>query len=514
MGMNFLCDTDNTSAHVETGLVAPTEIPLPDPDELACSDWDLQSCYSGPGDSPQSSSMDLASERSSSPIHLSDSDPDVAISCGTELDNLSSLQSDETPFGISTLAPCVPVAESSTTHTSSAPRLFSIFAKGAAWTAQDSSKAGSKKRKREEEAKEAMRKKVFKPEMSKSAGTSKSAIHERESRQAHTAGTFVISSTREANWHTEIRTIDRRAKFQPGDVMQVRCSKCKKSVKVSKLYGTTRFRQHYVKCKGQDQTTMSDMEEDFAVPFKPAKTLVDKGRVISNCPGIAAKDDKRILGYLARSPAAGGGGRDFGHWAEKRYNRKYEDLNTEERIQIRIDQVDSHRWRNDYRLGRIYSKRCAGEVSHSATSAPPSCQLCKALLSDRDLNRLLDKPEPDAQNSKFNNHWIQDNNSGEKYLKIKGLSGLLNSETPQSPYLRYALGVMNGTYKDPAILSGMLEAHMMRADRDREGKGMQNFQWNKAAEYDRLLHVLYIESPKAYRELSKHLPARSIRSFQ
>ncbi|THG93503.1 hypothetical protein EW026_g7748 [Hermanssonia centrifuga] len=83
-------------------------------------------------------------------------------------------------------------------------------------------------------------------------------------------------------------------------------------------------------------------------------------------------------------------------------------------------------------------------------------------------------------------------------------------------FLRYAIGVHDRTYKDNKILSGMVEACMIVEDKEKRGVGMQGFRWDNAnlTDYDRMLHILYIESPAAYRHFSKYLPARTERSFQ
>lgn len=51
-----------------------------------------------------------------------------------------------------------------------------------------------------------------------------------------------------------------------------------------------------------------------------------------------------------------------------------------------------------------------------------------------------------------------------------------------------------------------------KLDRDERGVGMQNFRYAPA--WDEFCHSIKISSPRAYRVLQEHLPARSERSFR
>lgn len=51
-----------------------------------------------------------------------------------------------------------------------------------------------------------------------------------------------------------------------------------------------------------------------------------------------------------------------------------------------------------------------------------------------------------------------------------------------------------------------------KLDREERGVGMQNFRYAPA--WDKLCHTLKIQSPRAFRALREHLPARSEQSFR
>ncbi|PSR85652.1 hypothetical protein PHLCEN_2v5381 [Hermanssonia centrifuga] len=366
------------------------------------------------------------------------------------------------------------------------------------------------------------------PERAEPAGTSKSARSDRDNRAAHEAGTLKISAKREETWRTGILAIDSRARFEENNVIKVICSKCRKWQKMGSVCCTSRFREHFNRCKGKlgDQRTMEEMKEQLGIMFKPLKSsktdnIASKGlsgRVVTpvleiTCPGLTEKDDTRIQQYLRRTMAPGGGGRALVKLALERYGRKYSELDTEDREEIENAQADSHLWRNDFRRGRVYAWKCTRKVEVTGAS---HCSECDSVLKHRAFRRLIKRDPIDDKNLKYVNNKFRDPIMGEKYASTLGLRGILQPKSKLSPFLQLGLGIEDGTYKDNKLLGGLVYAHMIKADKTRRGVGMQNFQWGKASigDYDRLLHIIYIESPKAYRQIAKYLPARSERSFQ
>lgn len=78
--------------------------------------------------------------------------------------------------------------------------------------------------------------------------------------------------------------------------------------------------------------------------------------------------------------------------------------------------------------------------------------------------------------------------------------------------MRYALGVLDGKYKDHSIFTGLVDAMVNARDREERGIGLQNFEYTPAL--DEFAHICAITSPEAYRLLQKHIPLPTIRNFQ
>jgi hypothetical protein len=71
--------------------------------------------------------------------------------------------------------------------------------------------------------------------------------------------------------------------------------------------------------------------------------------------------------------------------------------------------------------------------------------------------------------------------------------------------------VLSGQYNDK-VFSGLIHAMVAKLDRDERSVGMQNFRYAPA--WDEFCHSIKICSPRAYRALQEHLPAKSERGFR
>jgi hypothetical protein len=87
----------------------------------------------------------------------------------------------------------------------------------------------------------------------------------------------------------------------------------------------------------------------------------------------------------------------------------------------------------------------------------------------------------------------------------------LPKDAKTTPCVRYAQGALSGKYDDK-VFSGLVNTMVAKLDREESGVGMQNFRYAPA--WDELCHTLKIQSPRAFRALREHLPARSERSFR
>ena len=72
--------------------------------------------------------------------------------------------------------------------------------------------------------------------------------------------------------------------------------------------------------------------------------------------------------------------------------------------------------------------------------------------------------------------------------------------------------MLAGKYDDLKVFTGLIEAMVMVKDRKDRGVGLQNFAY--PPDYDEFINIVKIHSPRAFRFLSKYLPARTERSYR
>ncbi|KAJ3538768.1 hypothetical protein NM688_g6473 [Phlebia brevispora] len=354
-------------------------------------------------------------------------------------------------------------------------------------------------------------------------GQGRSAVSERNRRNAWKDGVFKVSVVDLAEWRNGIIQIDSGAEFKPNNPVEVKCSRCHHFIKVRCPYDKYRYKVHFDKCKGARILTLDKMAQSYSFSLsdimprscdnplaptrKPLRQLEKRP-----CPGLSPKDDVRIATYLMRTGALGGGSRSLPSLAEERYGRTYGELTKQEKAIIDDHYVALFQWRNEQRRSRVYSTTCLKHIKCEYEGDAQPCSKCLRLLKNTDFIRALNRDIADEDKMKYMNKRYQDPALGDLFIKTSGLRELVQARDSGSPYVRYALGVVDGTYKDNKVLSGLMRSQLTLVDKEARGVGKQNFHWPEA--YDRFLHVLFLESPAAYRELSKYLPARSERSFQ
>ena len=75
----------------------------------------------------------------------------------------------------------------------------------------------------------------------------------------------------------------------------------------------------------------------------------------------------------------------------------------------------------------------------------------------------------------------------------------------------YALGVLDGKYKDHVIFTGLVDAMVNSRKCEEQGVELQNFEYMSAL--DEFAHICTITSPEAYHLLHRHFPWLTIWSF-
>ncbi|KIM68191.1 hypothetical protein SCLCIDRAFT_1009705 [Scleroderma citrinum Foug A] len=124
------------------------------------------------------------------------------------------------------------------------------------------------------------------------------------------------------------------------------------------------------------------------------------------------------------------------------------------------------------------------------------------------FQNVLNRKEPDEKNMKYVPKGYRCQELGSIYLKYHGVRQLIEENTGQSPWLRFAQGVVDGVYKEQHVLLGMVEAMVKKAEHLSNGNGLQNMSYNKA--FDLFCLVLASTSPRAYKTFHHHFGGRSL----
>jgi len=69
--------------------------------------------------------------------------------------------------------------------------------------------------------------------------------------------------------------------------------------------------------------------------------------------------------------------------------------------------------------------------------------------------------------------------------------------------IKYVQGVISGEHKGSDLFGSLLQAMVLKADKENRGIGMQNFQY--APNLIECAHIVFTHSPKAYEFLQEHL---------
>jgi hypothetical protein len=85
-------------------------------------------------------------------------------------------------------------------------------------------------------------------------------------------------------------------------------------------------------------------------------------------------------------------------------------------------------------------------------------------------------------------------------------------QDPKSPYIQYAEGIMSGKYKGDQFFASLLQAIVMKADKEDRGVGMQGFQYSP--DLLEFSHIIATHSPRAYRFIKDYLPLPAPRTIE
>lgn len=380
---------------------------------------------------------------------------------------------------------------------------------------------------------------------------SKSAKASLAKRKAFRSGTLVIAPMKLDQWRRAVLRLDPHAVFNKANICQIRHSQCGRFHAVKEPLDLTRWRQHVKECgqsamKDNSRANTRSLTSYFGVkaPKNPKKALTATSSgsatpvapatsgtlLMRSCPGLSDADDERIEYYLRRVFVVGGGGISIHKIARSLFGKKFMDLTKAEKERVWQDQLAGHTWRVDQRQLKVFSTGCLKEVPD--TNGPNRilpCAECQNVLRSSKFKKALRKPKRKPENTKYLNKIYCGTTIGELYAECVGLRELIEQPVSvkimtslvlctysskgakDSPYVRYAMGVLTGKYTDK-IFNGLVKAWMHREDREVAGKGLQNFKYTE--EYYSFCRVLAADSPLAYRNFKSFFPGPNLRSIQ
>ncbi|KAH7906400.1 hypothetical protein BJ138DRAFT_1016289 [Hygrophoropsis aurantiaca] len=353
-------------------------------------------------------------------------------------------------------------------------------------------------------------------------GISRSAKAGQKLKSAMRDGSLKINETRKENYEYTCQLHDQHVKFSYGDQgWQVRHSKCGKWHMQKVPYDTTRFIEHIKKCNAKGRVSMiSDWMKKGENTKTPATKMTKKPEPKNSqpsflpCLGITSDAAPKLPNYLIRTPVHGGGARRPHIVAFEVYGITYKDLDQDQKEYVDTLLRHEQTWTNDRALGRVYATDCKKTVVQPV-DGPQRCSSCTAVLISKSFKTALSKPIPSAGNYAFLNKKYRNETLGKIYAKSRGLQALVEEKVwtlRNSLCIRYAIGVLEGKYKDNTVFTGLVEATVLAQERSERGVGLQNFEYTPC--FEEFAHMCAITSPEAYRLLSKAIQLPTVRNLQ
>jgi hypothetical protein len=393
-------------------------------------------------------------------------------------------------------------------------------------------------------------------------GTSRSSQYARERKQGIDGGTHQIKSKGRNKFLAKCQELDVGARLDDKDPYVVICSRCKEPVRMKEMNRVDRFRTHagdaekgiigtcpkisgIEKGKGitkpnakkKDTVRSRNILEMFkgagASSSKPLPTTVNKNVPLQHvpCPGITVAVEPLLPNYLGRTGVPSGGGEDRHDIAKAKFDKPYRELTDEEKEEVVLAQIHTHTWINHHDTGRVFSNECKKFVYIKPSSkSHPVCNNCNEVLHSPRFRSAVNKRPVEAQNLKYTNSRYLNKQVVRIFSKAKGLAELFDAavsaltfydtgetecrcqaKKKRSPFLEYANEAVSGRLKNE-VFHGLVEAVVTKYDKEKRGKGLQNFKYPPA--WDELSHIIDTLSPTAARSLSEFLPMRTHRSFR
>jgi len=148
------------------------------------------------------------------------------------------------------------------------------------------------------------------------------------------------------------------------------------------------------------------------------------------CPGLDEKDHPRVLQYLDRTGAFGGGASSVTKIAFELYGKPYGKLSMSRKIQVKLAQRHDWKWRNEHDNGKVFSTTCTTRAVHSVVKSarPEPCASCREVLRSKTFKNAIALPKPPDERYKYLNREYRSNRLTELMGRCLQLREILNNQ--------------------------------------------------------------------------------------
>lgn len=250
----------------------------------------------------------------------------------------------------------------------------------------------------------------------------------------------------------KILGLDNYAEIQ--DAKNVRHLKCGKTLVMKYNYSTNNFKTHVAHCTGPPKSAklpgggMQSLSIAFqkqtrsvALPSSGSKTRAHT----LPCPGLEGASNPKVLGYLNRTGAQGGGAPSVSVLSQQLYGKRFVKLSTRRKAQVKLAQKHEWLWRNDQDAERVHSIDCQ-KVARTVKSETAPCSNCQVLLQKRRFQNALNVSQPLDQNYKYVNHEYRNKKLAILFGRSADLRPLIEGDVRFSFMLTYLNSRLTSEY--------------------------------------------------------------------
>ncbi|KAI0629632.1 hypothetical protein C8Q77DRAFT_1065756 [Trametes polyzona] len=392
-------------------------------------------------------------------------------------------------------------------------------------------------------------------------GASASAVASQRLKNSMRDGSFKPNPARLRRFKTTCQEYDALAEFSLEDKWKVYHSECGRWYTMKEAYHTQRFRAHVATCSKRlehlaaghclkGKAAGPTVHHGSPVPHRTstldswAKSLgwtkkkptlsstplakrkrpgagtdeasrgAGRGRKLETvpCAGLTASSEPRVLTYLRRTGAQGGGAPSVTSLARSLFKNEsiiFAELSREDKETVLTEQKHRWAWHNDHTRLAVYSTACNKTVKLGSVCPP-----CEQVLYTKAFRNAMNVPMPDKENCRFINNQYRNAVLGKLFARVYGLDELLEDKTsPDSIFTRFSIMARQGRFDGEAraVFLELIKAMVTAEERSERGVGNQKFNYGPALlEFS---HTCAIMSPELYRGMKKHLQLPEIRTL-